>query len=65
MTAGPRLSFASDKFGDPFHSYPGYWMWMDDFDEGSRFMVNHSSKDALKAMKPEEKTVAGELLEDS
>ena len=62
MTAGPRLSFASDKFGDPFHSYPGYWMWMDDFEEGSRFMGNHSSKDALKAMKPEEKPSLGNYL---
>lgn len=55
MTTGPRLSDAAQKFGDPFHSYPGYWMWFDDFDTGFRWMNEHGTKEALKRIPPAEK----------
>jgi hypothetical protein len=48
LTAGPRLSFANERFGKPFHSYPSYWMWLDDFDTGYEFMEEHSNKSQLR-----------------
>lgn len=55
MTIGPRLADASEKFGDPFHSYPGYWMWFDDFDECYRWMNEHGGKETLQAIPTAEK----------
>jgi hypothetical protein len=56
MTAGPRLSYSAKTFGDPFHSYPSYWMWFDDFDgEGFAWMAAHNTKEKLEAMPPNEK----------
>ena len=56
MTAGPRLSYSAKVFGDPFHSYPGYWMWFDDFDsQGYAWMGAHNTKDKLLAIPPEQK----------
>jgi hypothetical protein len=31
MVIGPRLKDAHEKFGDAFHSFPSYWMWLDKF----------------------------------
>ncbi len=31
----PRAIYAQRTFGDPFHSFPKYWMWQDDFAEDS------------------------------
>ncbi len=45
--AGPRLSYANEAFGSPFHSYPGYWMWMDDFQEGAAFMQRYPNAEAF------------------
>jgi hypothetical protein len=51
MTAGPRLSYASERFGAPFHSFTSYWMWMDDFEtECKTFMLEHGTKTALQAI---------------
>lgn len=56
MTAGPRLSYSARTYGDPFHSYPGYWMWFDDFDgEGFAWMAAHNTKEKLEAIQPNEK----------
>lgn len=55
MTAGPRLAYAAETFGDPFHSYPGYWMWFDDFDDCFLWMNEHGSKAALQNIPPAEK----------
>ncbi len=62
ITAGPRLSYAANQYGSPFHSYPGYWMWMDDFDSASRFMINHASKEQLADINPETKPSLGNYL---
>lgn len=59
MTVGPRLADAAEKFGDPFHSYPGYWMWFDDFDVAYRWMNEHGDKKALKSIPPSEKPSFG------
>ena len=48
MTAGPRLSYANERYGNPFHSYPSYWMWLDDFESGYQFMADHSDKSSLR-----------------
>lgn len=56
MTAGPRLSYSARVYGDPFHSYPAYWMWFDDFDtEGFAWMAAHGTKEALQSIPPAEK----------
>jgi hypothetical protein len=51
----PRLEFSQKKFGDRFHTYPGYWMWMDDFDSGFKWMAAHPNRDALSEIPPAEK----------
>ena len=58
MTAGPRLRDSYDKFGSMFHSYPGYWMWMDNFKEGYQWMADHNSKESLQTIDPQEKPTA-------
>jgi hypothetical protein len=56
MTAGPRLSYSARAYGDPFHSYPAYWMWFDDFDsEGFAWMAAHGTKESLQSIPPTEK----------
>ncbi len=61
MTIGPRLAQSQDNFGDPFHSYPAYWMWMDSFGGPETindpktcygWMDKHNSRDELLAMLP-------------
>ncbi|MEI6534245.1 MAG: hypothetical protein WCN98_02805 [Verrucomicrobiaceae bacterium] len=61
MTVGPRLAQAQENFGDPFHSYPAYWMWMDSFggpetidDPKTCFgwMDRHNTRDELTEMLP-------------
>jgi len=55
MTAGPRLTYAAKTYGNPFHSYPSYWMWFDDFKDCFAWMDAHNTKAELQAMTPEEK----------
>jgi len=55
VAASPRLNYASERFGDPFHSFPSYWMWMDDFSEAADFMRQYNKRDALEAMTPKQK----------
>ncbi len=54
-TLGPRLDYANRTFGNPFHSYPSYWMWMDDFPTGFQWMVEHGSRETLEAVPADEK----------
>lgn len=61
-TAGPRLSYANDAFGDPFHSYPGYWMWMDDFAQGAEFMQRYPNAEALARLPEAERPSPGRYL---
>ena len=49
MTTGPRLSYSWKTFGDPFHSFPGYWMWFDDFKDCYAWMGEHNSREKLEA----------------
>jgi hypothetical protein len=54
MTVGPRLSFANERFGKPFHSYPSYWMWLDDFESSYTFMADHPDKSSLRRIPSDE-----------
>jgi len=49
MTAGPRLSYAARVFGAPFHSFPAYMMWLDNFEDGYAWMGEHNSRAKLEA----------------
>ncbi len=62
MVAGPRLSFANEQYGDPFHSYPGYWLWMDHFEDGYQFMVDHGDKESLQNLTDENKPSMGNYM---
>jgi hypothetical protein len=56
LTIGPRLTDAKEKFGDSFHSYPAYWMWMDKFNPDCyEWMGQHNTKERLQALRPEDK----------
>lgn len=55
MTAGPRLVYSAKQFGDPFHSFPGYWMWFDNFEDGYAWMAKYNNKDALDALPKSER----------
>ena len=59
MTIGPRLIYAHDRFGDGFHSYPGYWMWFDDFESCYAWMGTHNTRAQLEAMTPADKPSLG------
>ncbi|MFT4551063.1 MAG: hypothetical protein ACI9MB_005044, partial [Verrucomicrobiales bacterium] len=59
MTAGPRLSYANERYGSPFHSYPSYWMWLDDFDSSYQFMGDHQDKSSLRRIPSGEVPSAG------
>ncbi|CAN5247042.1 hypothetical protein BH23VER1_BH23VER1_09260 [soil metagenome] len=54
-TVGARLDYANRTFGDPFHSYPSYWMWMDDFPTAFQWMVDHGDRQQLEAIPEDEK----------
>jgi hypothetical protein len=55
MTAGPRLTYAWETFGNPLHSFPSYWMWLDDFKDCYKWMGEHNSKAKLEAMPKEDR----------
>lgn len=55
ITIGPRLKDSYEKFGDPFHSFPAYWMWLDNFQQAYEWMDKHNTPDELAAMLPSER----------
>jgi hypothetical protein len=55
ITIGPRLADSSEKFGSMFHSFPGYWMWFDKFEDCYGWMDKHNSKEELQSMLPTER----------
>ncbi len=54
MTAGPRLNYSWQSYGSAFHSFPGYWMWFDDFKDCYKWMGEHNSKAKLEATPKDE-----------
>lgn len=55
MVASPRLAYAHERFGDPFHSYPAYWMWFDDFESCYAWMGRYNTREALAALPKDER----------
>ena len=55
VVIAPRLSYAHETFGSPLHSFPSYWMWMDDFEAGYAWMGQHNTREKLMAIAPGEK----------
>jgi len=53
LIISPRLIHSNERFGDPTHSFPSYWMWMNDFDSGYHWMAEFGSKEALQNLDPE------------
>ena len=59
----PRAWYSQQQFGSPFHSWPSYWMWQDDFgSESIPFMAAHPDAAALDAIPPDEVPSLGNYL---
>lgn len=54
LVTGPRLSFATSAFGDPFHSYQKYAVWLDSPEEEAAFRRSHPGRTELAAIPPGE-----------
>ncbi len=63
MTISPRLAYAQQRFGDPFHSYPGYWMWFDRFEDCYEWMGRYNNRAALEALPKDEHPSFGRYLQ--
>lgn len=55
IVAGPRLSYAAEQFGDPFHSYLRYFMWVDSPGDAVRFRQENPGEAELAKLKSSEK----------
>lgn len=56
MTAGPQLNSSYKRFGNIFGNYPGYWMWLDNFEpQGIDFLLNYNTREKLGAIAEDEK----------
>lgn len=55
IVAGPRMSYSSEQFGDPFHSYLRYFMWVDTPADAVRFRQENPGEKELDALKENEK----------
>lgn len=64
IIAGPRLTYANNYYGDPFHSYPSYWMWMDGFEDGVGFMRDYPDREALETLTDNTRPSVGKYLND-
>ena len=64
IVAGPRMTYANNYYGAPMHSYPSYWMWMDDFHEGAEFLRNYPNREALETLTDENRPSAGKYLRE-
>lgn len=62
FVVSPRLSYSHERFGSATHSYPSYWMWMNDFEEAWFFMAAHSTREALESLPPESRPSARNYL---
>ncbi len=55
LVTGPRLSYAAATYGDPFHSYLKYSVWLDSPAEAAAFQRAHPGRAELAAIPPGEK----------
>lgn len=49
IVAGPRLSYAADRFGSAFHATSNYTMWLDSPEEAKAFRAGHRDAESLAA----------------
>ena len=47
MSVAPRLVYANERFGDPFHDFAAQLRWFDDAEEGAAWVEAHGTKEAL------------------
>ena len=64
IVAGPRMTYSYNYYGDPMHSYPSYWMWMDSFEEGVEFMGKYPNREALETLTDETRPSAARYLRE-
>lgn len=50
IITGPRLTYSGERFGDPFHSYLKYSVWLDSPAEAVAFRQEHPGARELKAL---------------
>ncbi|MDF1826481.1 MAG: hypothetical protein P1U68_17685 [Verrucomicrobiales bacterium] len=50
IVAGPRLSFANERFGNPMHSYQNYFVWMENGAEAARFQRTYPDRESLESL---------------
>jgi len=50
LVVGPRMSYANSEFGDPFHSYQKYWVWMDSPAEAAEFRRAYPDRKTLETL---------------
>ncbi len=55
LVVGPRLSYASERFGDAFHTYEKYVVWLDSPAEAARFPRDYPGIDELSEIPEGEK----------
>ncbi len=65
MTIGPRMTEAYEKFGNMFHSYPAYWMWMDSPKQSQDWMDQHRTREQLSALRKGLGYTADEALRET
>lgn len=54
LVTGPRLSYAATTYGDPFHNYLKYSIWLDTPGEATTFQQAHPGRAELAAIPPGE-----------
>ncbi len=50
VVAGPRLSYADTKFGNAFHRYDNWTMWLDSPEQADAFVKQHPGKAELDSI---------------
>ena len=50
IVTGPRLSAANEKFGNPFHSYQNYFVWLEDASSAIQFQRDYPDRDSLETL---------------
>lgn len=55
LVTGPRLSYANSHFGDSFHNYAKYFVWLDTPREASQFRQAYPGKEQLSSLSAEQK----------
>jgi hypothetical protein len=58
----PRYAAAQERWGEVRFTYPGAWMWMDDFKDCYEWMGKHPDKAALEAIPEAERPSLGRYL---